>query len=113
MISDRKIIEGCLKGKRRAHNALYKKYAALMMAVCMRYCKNREEAEDVLQDALLKYTKIYQALKMQGSFEGWIRRIMVNTAISNYHNSLRLYQQEEINEEKIGNDIPDNDLENE
>jgi RNA polymerase sigma factor (sigma-70 family) len=63
---------------------LYKQTASKMLAVCMRYAKDRMEAEDVLQ---MGYVKIFQKVKEyrgEGSFEGWIRRIMVNTAIESY-----------------------------
>ena len=69
--------------------ALYKQTASRMMAVCMRYAKDRMEAEDVLQ---MGYIKIFQKVKDyrgDGSFEGWIRRIMVNTAIESYRKNLR------------------------
>lgn len=112
MISERKIIEGCLEGKRKAYNALFKKYAALMMAVCMRYCKNREEAEDILQEGFIKVYKNIAGYRMQGSFEGWIRRIIVNTAINNYHNNLKRLQKEELNENKLAEELAgDNDHE--
>ncbi|HWY33146.1 MAG TPA: RNA polymerase sigma factor, partial [Nitrosopumilaceae archaeon] len=52
-----------------------------MLAVCLRYCKNREEAEDILQEGFIKVFKNITKFQYQGSFEGWIRRIMVNTAL--------------------------------
>lgn len=68
---------------------LYKQTAAKMLAVCIRYAKDRMEAEDVLQ---VGYIKVFQKVKEyrgDGSFEGWIRRIMVNTAIESYRKNLR------------------------
>jgi RNA polymerase sigma factor (sigma-70 family) len=52
-----------------------------MLYVCFRYCKNRQEAEDILQDGFIKVFKNISMFKFEGSFEGWMRRIMVNTAI--------------------------------
>lgn len=69
--------------------ALYKQTASKMMAVCMRYAKDRMEAEDVVQ---VGYIKVFQKVKEyrgEGSFEGWIRRIMVNTAIESYRRNVR------------------------
>lgn len=72
------------------------------MVVCMRYAKNRMEAEDVLQ---MGYVKVFQKVKEyrgEGSFEGWIRKIMVNTAIESYRRNLRdlnLVQIEEAHEQ--------------
>ncbi|TCC96732.1 RNA polymerase sigma factor [Pedobacter psychroterrae] len=83
------LLEGCKAGNRKMQEALYKQTASKMMAVCMRYAKDRMEAEDVLQ---IGYIKIFQKVKDyrgDGSFEGWIRRIMVNTAIESYRKNLR------------------------
>jgi len=83
------LLEGCKAGNRKMQEALYKHTASKMMAVCMRYAKDRMEAEDVLQ---VGYVKVFQKVKEyrgDGSFEGWIRRIMVNTAIESYRKNLR------------------------
>ncbi|MFD0942008.1 RNA polymerase sigma factor [Pedobacter boryungensis] len=84
------LLEGCKAGDRKMQELLYKQTASKMLAVCMRYAKDRMEAEDVLQ---LGYVKIFQKVKDyrgDGSFEGWIRRIMVNTAIESYRKNLRM-----------------------
>jgi RNA polymerase sigma factor (sigma-70 family) len=84
------LMEGCKAGNRQMQEMLYKQTASKMMAVCMRYAKDRMEAEDVLQ---MGYVKIFQKVKEyrgEGSFEGWIRRIMVNTAIESYRKNLRM-----------------------
>ena len=83
------LLEGCKAGDRKMQELLYKQTASKMLAVCMRYAKDRMEAEDVLQ---MGYVKIFQkvaAYRGDGSFEGWIRRIMVNTAIESYRKNLR------------------------
>ncbi|MBC7615204.1 MAG: RNA polymerase sigma factor [Pedobacter sp.] len=84
------LMEGCKAGNRQMQELLYKQTASKMMAVCMRYAKDRMEAEDVLQ---IGYIKIFQKVKEyrgEGSFEGWIRKIMVNTAIESYRKNLRM-----------------------
>ena len=84
------LLEGCKAGNRQMQEMLYKQTASKMLAVCMRYAKDRMEAEDVLQ---MGYVKIFQKVKDyrgEGSFEGWIRRIMVNTAIESYRKNLRM-----------------------
>ncbi|MER3465290.1 MAG: RNA polymerase subunit sigma-70 [Chitinophagaceae bacterium] len=64
--------------------ALYNRYAPKMYTVCLRYAGNSEEAEDILQEGFIKvYTKI-ESFRKEGSFEGWIRRIFVNTAIEHF-----------------------------
>lgn len=60
---------------------LFEQYAGKMMTVCLRYCKTRMEAEDILQDSFLLIFKYIHQFKFEGSFEGWIRRIVVNTAL--------------------------------
>lgn len=75
------MIEGCISGNPRAQKQLYDKFSGKMMGVCLRYCSNMDEAEDALQEGFVKvFTKISE-FKRDGSFEGWIRRIMVNTAL--------------------------------
>jgi RNA polymerase sigma-70 factor (ECF subfamily) len=56
----------------------------------MRYCKNRGDAEDVMQDGFLKVFSQVHKFRNEGSFEGWIKRIMINAAIDNYQSNLRL-----------------------
>jgi RNA polymerase sigma factor (sigma-70 family) len=75
------LIEQCLKGSSLAQKKLFEKFAPKMLFVCQRYCKNTEEAEDVLQEG---FVKIFQSLPKytnQGTLEGWMRRIFVNTAL--------------------------------
>lgn len=78
------LINKCVEWDKRAQNMLYKQFAPKMFSVCFRYARNREEAEDILQEGFMKvYDKIH-TFKKEGSLEGWIRRIMVNTAIQKY-----------------------------
>ena len=84
MFSEEEIIIECIKGNRKAEKHLYTKYSALFYAICLRYTQSREEAEDVL---ITGFTSIFESLPMykkQGSFEGWMKRIMINTAINHY-----------------------------
>jgi RNA polymerase sigma-70 factor (ECF subfamily) len=84
MVSDEQIIKGCKKGKRQAFNMLYKKYASVMLGVCIRYSRTRTDAEDVLQEGFIRVFNNIDSFEGRGSFEGWLRRIMVNTAINHY-----------------------------
>jgi len=78
------LIEGCKKENRKCQEMLYHKFASKMFPVCLRYAKDRGEAEDMLQAGFIKvFTKIH-VFNNAGSFEGWVRRIMVNTAIESY-----------------------------
>ncbi|MFL5752303.1 MAG: RNA polymerase sigma factor [Bacteroidia bacterium] len=81
MYSEEELIKGCISEKRECQKLLYQKFAGKMMAVCFRYCKNRQEAEDVLQEGFIKVFRSISKFQGSGSFEGWVRRIMVNTAL--------------------------------
>ncbi len=77
----RDLIESCNKGNRKSQELLYKTFYGKMLAVCMRYSRNREEAQDVLHDGLIKVFSKLSSFENKGSFEGWVRRIIVNVAI--------------------------------
>lgn len=90
-ISEEELIKGCLSGTPAFQQMLYKRYASKMLTVCMRYADNQEEAEDVLQEGfIIVFEKMYQ-FRMQGSFEGWVRRIMVNKALEHLRKSSRIF----------------------
>jgi len=89
MIPDPKLVEGCIQGKRKACALLYKRYAAKMLGVCLRYGRNLAEAEDVLQEGFIKVFTSLGKFRQEGSLEGWIRRIMVNTAVDHYNKQAR------------------------
>ena len=85
------IIKGCLKNDRACQKTLYEKFYGKMMSVCMRYAKDRDEAKDILHEG---YIKVFDKLKnfgSKGSFEGWVRRIMVNTAIDHLRRNKHEY----------------------
>lgn len=71
----------CLRGEQAAQRELYELYSKKMMGVCYRYARSLAEAEDMLQDAFLKVFNQLSEFRMEGSLEGWIRRVVVNTAI--------------------------------
>jgi RNA polymerase sigma factor (sigma-70 family) len=79
--SDEELIAGCKAGQRDSQKILYKRFASKMLGVCMRYTHNKEEAEDLLQEGFIKVFRSIPQFTGSGSFEGWIRKIMVNTAL--------------------------------
>lgn len=83
------LVAGCKQGDRKAQEALYKQLSAKMMGVCMRYAANSTDAEDILQMGFIKMFQKISDFKNEGSFEGWVRRIMVNTAIELYRKNVR------------------------
>lgn len=90
IINDRDLIEGCIKGDRKMQQELYNRFAPKMYGVCLRYASNAEEAEDILQEGFIKVFKKIESFRGDGSFEGWIRRIFVNTAIEHYRKKIYL-----------------------
>lgn len=78
------IIIACQKGKASAQKQIYEMFSGKMFAVCMRYCKDRTEAEDCLQEGFIKVFGNINKFRFKGSFEGWVRRIVVNTVIEVY-----------------------------
>ena len=89
--TEAEIIAGCIKGDRRAQLALYNAYSAKMFAVCLRYAADYSAAQDMLQDGFVKVFRNMEKFRNEGSFEGWIRRIFVNTAIEHYRKQVNLY----------------------
>lgn len=83
------LLDGCKRSERRTQELLYKVLASRMLGVCMRYAKDRFEAEDILQTGFVKVFQKVNEFRGDGSFEGWIRRIMVNTAIETYRKNQR------------------------
>jgi RNA polymerase sigma factor (sigma-70 family) len=83
-ITETDLIKGCLEGNRRMQEELYRRFSPRMYAVCLRYAGNAEEAQDVLQEGFIKIFKKLDSFRGDGSFEGWIRRVFVNTAIEHF-----------------------------
>lgn len=91
-MTEEQLIKACIKGDKIAQKAIYDLFSVRMLGVCHRYARNAADAEDILQDAFIKvFNKLHQ-FKFEGSFEGWVRRIVVNTALKKY--SLRRYEKE-------------------
>lgn len=84
IISESDLIAGCINGDRKMQKELYDRFSAKMFGVCLRYAGNTEEAEDILQEGFIKVFKKIGSYRGEGSFEGWIRRIFVNTAIEQF-----------------------------
>ena len=82
MINDREILEGCLKQDKNAQQCLFEKYSGMLMGICVRYATDIPEAEDILQESLLKIYLNIKDYSGEGSFIGWMRRIVINTAIT-------------------------------
>jgi RNA polymerase sigma factor (sigma-70 family) len=99
--SESDLIEGCIKGDRKMQYELYERFAPKMYGVCLRYAANAEEAEDILQEGFIKVFRKISSYRGDGSFEGWIRRIFVNTAIEQFRKKTYLQPITEQEESSI------------
>lgn len=77
-----KLIEGCLAGKRKAQSELYTRFAPMLYGVCLRYASSRFEAQDMLQEGFIKIFTALSSYESKGSFEGWMKRIVINNALN-------------------------------
>ncbi len=84
IISEGDLIAGCLRGDRKYQHELYDRFTAKMFGVCLRYASGTEEAEDILQEGFIKVFRKMGSYRGDGSFEGWVRRIFVNTTIEHF-----------------------------
>lgn len=103
IVSESDLIRGCIEKDRRMQEILYNKYAAKMYTVCLRYCKNADDAQDLLQDGFVKVFKSLENYRGDGSFEGWMRRIFVNTSIASFRRTPVVSPITDYQEANIGN----------
>ena len=80
-LDEKQLIEGCINNDRKAQKALYDKYSKRMLAVCLRYVKDMEDARDLLQEGFLKLFTNLHTFTGEGLFDGWVRKIFVNCAL--------------------------------
>jgi RNA polymerase sigma-70 factor (ECF subfamily) len=92
----KKIIDKCVSGDARAQTELYRLFAPKMFGVCLRYAKDSAEAEDNLQEGFVKVFTYIKGFKHEGSFEGWIRRIMVNVSLEKFRKQHLMYPVEDV-----------------
>jgi len=84
LLRQKEIISQCLNNNRQAQFRLYDKYSPGMFGICLRYAKNSTDAEDILQEGFIKVFRYLKDYSGKGSFEGWMRRIMINSALNFY-----------------------------
>lgn len=102
------LITECVKGNAKAQFALFDKFSKKMMGVCMRYFTNIEEAEDVLQEGFIKVFSKLKDFNNSGSLEGWIRKIIVNTALDHIRKNTKFVNDVQI--EAVEYHIGENEL---
>ena len=79
--TETQLIAALKRGESRAHKVVYERFAGKMLAVCTRYCANRADAEEVMLDGFMRVFEKIEQFREDGSFEGWIRRIMVTESL--------------------------------
>lgn len=99
------IIESCKKNLQDAQEDLYHRFADIMFGVCLRYSRNKTEAEDNFQDAFITVFEKIKTFKHRGSFEGWMRRVFINTIFKNYKKNKMLLFDERY--ELVDSNSPD------
>jgi RNA polymerase sigma factor (sigma-70 family) len=105
MLNDLQLVKQCQAGDEKALDKLYQLFSARMFGICLRYAKNRMEAEDLLHDGFIRVLGNMKEFRLEGSFEGWLRRVMVTTAINYYRKKISYRETDEISpvhEKKIG-----------
>ncbi|MCU0358323.1 MAG: RNA polymerase sigma factor [Cyclobacteriaceae bacterium] len=115
--SEQELISGCLKRNRSAQQKLYERFSSKMYALCYRYVRDSMEAEDILVTAFTKIFERIDQFKGEGSFEGWIRRVVVNEALSYLRRNRSMYLETDLEAanrepdyDSIGNHLEAEDL---
>jgi len=101
MYSEEDLIDQCINNNARAHEALYRRFAPKMYGVCLRFAKNKMEADDILQEGFIKVYLNLKTFRKEGSLEGWVRRTIVNTAINYYKKNAKYLKDTEIEQAEI------------
>ena len=101
-MTEKELVEGCIREDRKCQRLLWEKYSKKLMALCLRYCQNQEEAEDALMEA---FVKIYDKLgdfRFQSSLETWMRRVAVNISINKIRARKNIWKEISESEYEIG-----------
>ena len=110
-MTEEEIVKGCQAGKERCQKMLYDRFSSLVMGISMRYAKNRDDAQDICQDVFVRVFVSIKHFKFLGSFEGWVRKIAVNSAVSWYRQEVKertvdIDMEEEIPDVMVDEEIP-------
>ncbi len=105
------IIKQCQKNNAKAQKILYQDFSPWLFGVCIQYCKDKTEAEDNLQDGFIKIFNNINKFRFEGSFKGWVRRIMVNTIIESFRKKNPVYlvdsiEDFQIEDEEVSAEVP-------
>ena len=100
-LSDADLLQGSIEGNREMQEILYHRFSPKMYAVCLRYSGNSTDAQDLLQEGFIKVFKNLGKYRGEGSFEGWMRRIFLNTSIEHYRKKVNMFSVTETQEVTI------------
>ena len=107
------LINGCLRNDRKSQEQLFKLFYGKMLGVCCQYTNDRDTAQEIVQDSFIKVFEKLNLFDSSGSFEGWIRRIVVNTAIDRIRKSKKdPFLTDNDNDFRLGGENPMEELEN-
>lgn len=112
-MTDEQLIKKCLQSDARAQKMLFDKYGKKFMGVCFRYAINEDEAKDILQEGFIKIFENLNKYSGKGSFEGWMRKIIINTALDNIRKNKKINFHLDVNEieyKLISNDYIEENL---
>ena len=111
--SEEEIIEGCKEGVKEAQHKLYIDYSAKFFGICLRYMKDQRDAEEVLTNGFMKIFDNISKYRQDGSFEGWMKRILVNEALMYIRKNRQMFVEVDIDESRSVEDFSwtQNDLE--
>ncbi|MCR9226449.1 MAG: sigma-70 family RNA polymerase sigma factor [Flavobacteriaceae bacterium] len=104
------LIHNCQKGNRQAQAELYRRYSGILFGMCLKYSRNKTEAEDNLHDSFMTIFDKVDQYGFKGSFEGWIKRITVNTVLQKYRKDQHLNVVSENTEDEVEVDTEDTDI---
>ena len=108
MGDNEKLMRKCQQKSRKAFEELYRKFSPFVYGICLRYAKNRDEAQDILQECFIKVMERIGEFRFEGSFEGWLQRMVVNESL-NYlkvnKNSFSEIDEEDADAEDVAADI--------
>lgn len=104
------LIHKCKKGNRQAQAELYRRYSGILFGMCLKYSQNKTEAEDNLHDSFMTIFDKIDQFGFKGSFEGWIKRITVNTVLQKYRKDQHLNVISENHEDEVEVETDDSDI---
>jgi len=99
-LTEHELIKGCVKNNATCQRMLFEQYAGIMMTICLRYSGDHTDAEDMLQEGFIRVFRYINQYKFEGSFEGWLKRIIVNAA-------LRILQKKVIHFSEVNEELQD------